>query len=247
MALQIRNTDSLSGIKVKINSIFKYIKLTQLADDTTLFLNSVLEVKIALQIIETFGKHSGLILNKNKTDAMFIGKLKNCSDFLCDINWPDGPIKSLGVFFGHNRLQCNELNLSSKIENCEKILIHWKKRNLTFFGKIQIIKTLLLLKFVYLAKSTVVPQEKINTLNKLFFKFLWNDKREKIKRSTLIGTKSKGGIEMFDVPSFFNSLKIKWITNLCNCKNANWTILPIYFLNIFGDNYLIFLYVYRQC
>ena len=168
MALRIINTDSLSGIKIKTNSIFKYIKLTQLADDTTLFLNSVLEIKIALQIIETFGKHSGLILNKNKTDAMFIGKLKNCTDFLCDINWPDGPIKSLGVFFGHNRLQCNELNWSSKIENCEKILINWKKRNLTFFGKIQIIKTLLLPKCVYLAQSTVVPLEKLNILNNLF-------------------------------------------------------------------------------
>ena len=94
-----------------------------------------------------------------------------------------------------------------------------------------------------MAQSTVVPLEKLNTLNKLFFNFLWNDKREKIKRNTLIGEKSKGGLEMCDVPSFFNSLKIKWITSLCNCKNANWTILPNYFLNIFGDNYLIF-YMY---
>ena len=66
-------------------------------------------------------------------------------------------------------------------------------------------------KFVYLVQSLVVPKHVIKTIDSLIYSFLWSGKREKIKRSTLIGDKSKGGIDMCDTASFFNSLKIKWI------------------------------------
>ena len=80
MAFNIRNNENIHGIKVTINNIVKNIKLTQLADDTTLFLSRKEEIGIALDIIETFGKHSWLILNRNKTEGLWIGKLKSCLD-----------------------------------------------------------------------------------------------------------------------------------------------------------------------
>ena len=95
-------------------------------------------------------------------------------------------------------------------------------------------------KFVYLVQSLKVPAQIIKTINTLIYKFLWHGKREKNKRTTLIGQKHLGGIDMLDTESFFRSLKIKFIKSLINEEEANWKLLPKYFLNDFGNNFLIF-------
>ena len=53
------------------------IKIYLLADDTTLFMSSKEEISFALNEIEIFGSLSGLMLNRNKTQGMWVGKLKN--------------------------------------------------------------------------------------------------------------------------------------------------------------------------
>ena len=97
MAFNIRNDNNLHGIKVKHKGQIKSIKITQLADDTTIFLGSKNEVMTALNIIENFGKHSGLMLNQGKTEGIYLGKLKNCTEQIGNINWEKKLLK-LWVF-----------------------------------------------------------------------------------------------------------------------------------------------------
>ena len=240
MALNIRNNTQINGISVKLSNSIKQLKITQLADDTTIFLGAKHEVETALQIIETFGKHSGLQLNRNKTKGLWIGKLKNCTDQIGQIHWSKNPIKALGVYFSLDNQKSLELNWGEKIKTCENIIRKWLKRNLTFFGKIKVIKTFIMSKFVYLAQSIVVPKHIIKHIDSLIYNFLWHGKREKIKRTTLIGQKEHGGIEMCDTYTFFNSLRLKWINNLTSKEEANWKILPNYFLQNFGEDFFIF-------
>ena len=240
MALNIRNNTLINGMAVKISNVQNNIKLTQLADDTTIFLGAKDEIEIALESIEIFGKHSGLKLNRNKTEGLWIGKLKTCNDQIGDIHWSKEPIKALGVYFGIDKQKCLELNWGDKLKSCENIIKVWLKHNLTFFGKIKIIKTFIMSKFVYLAQSIAQPKDFIKKIDSLIFNFLWHGKREKIKRTTLIGQKENGGIEMCDTQSFFDSLKIKWINALKNKEAANWKILPNFFLKCFGENFFIF-------
>jgi len=47
----------------------------------------------------------------------------------------------------------------------------------------------------------------IKEINKLFFKFLWNDKRDTIKRTAMIIVYPEGGLKMIDITSFNKSLK----------------------------------------
>ena len=145
-----------------------------------------------------------------KQKLLFIGKLKSCTEQLGNINWQQKPVKAQGVYFGTNKIECYNLNWNTKLENCENVVKNWTKRNLTFLGKIKIIKTLLLPKFVYLAQSSIIPQDIVKKIDSLIFNFLWHGKREKIKRTTLIGQTQHGGIEMCDTISFFKSLKLKW-------------------------------------
>jgi hypothetical protein len=49
-----------------------------------------------MNIIEEFGNLSGLKLNKNKTEEIWLGRLKHTKDKLYEnITWTNEPIKSL--------------------------------------------------------------------------------------------------------------------------------------------------------
>ena len=93
---------------------------------------------------------------------------------------------------------------------------------------------------MYLVQSIITQKYVIKNIDSLIFNFLWHGKGEKIKRTTLIGLKENGGLEMCDTYTFFNSLKSKWINVLTNKEIANWKVLPNYFLNNFGEDFFIF-------
>jgi hypothetical protein len=77
MALRIRNDKNIKGFQVKIDEINHGINISQLADDTTLFFNYKTEISLALNEIAIFGSFSGLIMNKDKTEGLWIRKLKH--------------------------------------------------------------------------------------------------------------------------------------------------------------------------
>lgn len=122
MALNIRNSNLITGIDVKSDDGNKSLKISQLADDTTLFLKAEPDILQALQTIEHFGDFSGLRLNKNKTEAMWIGRNKLNVQEVGNIKWPSKPIKALGIHFGHNKRECEQLNWQTKIDNCKRYL-----------------------------------------------------------------------------------------------------------------------------
>ena len=157
MAIKIRSCRNINGITIKYENNSS-AKITQLADDTTLFLKNKNEISYALSIIDEFGNYSGLKLNKMKTEGLWIGKSKNnVRTEECDIVISNSPIKALGVYFGHSQ-NIENLNWENKLLQCETLLTNWGKRNLTFYGKILVLKTLALPKFTYLFQNTTVPK-----------------------------------------------------------------------------------------
>ena len=89
------------------------------------------------------------------------------------------------------------------------ILKSWQHRKLTLLGKITVIKSLALSKLVHLLTSLPnLNQSKLHDLNTLFFNFIWGGKTERIKRNTLIGDISQGGLKMIHLKSFCWYLKI---------------------------------------
>ena len=72
LANKLRNNEDYEGIVIGGKSL----KVTQLADDTTVFLKNTEEVPMVLNIIDEFGNYSGLKLNRAKTQGLWIGKYK---------------------------------------------------------------------------------------------------------------------------------------------------------------------------
>ena len=80
-------------------------------------------------------------------------------------------------------------------------------------GRITVIKSLALSKLVYLFLCLPNPTLPVpKDINHLFYKFIWQDKPDKIKRDTLqqpfiIG----GGLGMVNIEQFLKSLKLTWL------------------------------------
>ena len=85
----------------------------------------------AIEAVNIFGKHSGLILNKTKTEAMWIGCNKPNNHDIGDIIWPNKPIKDLGIYFGTNSNECSDLNWTAKLKECNLLIRNWIKRKMS--------------------------------------------------------------------------------------------------------------------
>jgi hypothetical protein len=69
MALRLRENKNINGIKVKIDDKAHIIKISQLADDTTLFVSSKTDIALAMNEIEIFGS---LFLKISDIHPLFI-------------------------------------------------------------------------------------------------------------------------------------------------------------------------------
>ena len=159
--LQIRQDLQLKEFHFRCPS--KPIKIAQYADDCTLLLNSRDELCIAISILDDFGIISGLELNLSKCEGMWLGRSKgrqkNCKLF--GIRWPK-QLRCLGVYLGHSKEINTHMNWRSKTHKVQSILDSWSKRDLSLFGKIQIIKTFALSQFVLPATVLVVTPEQLS-------------------------------------------------------------------------------------
>ena len=95
-------------------------------------------------------------------------------------------------FFSHNQTDADELNFGAKIRDLEK------RRKLTLYGKINIVKTLGLSKLIFNASVLYIPHHYIEQISEMTFNFIWDGKPAKIKRKTLIGEKN-GSLKKFPI------------------------------------------------
>ena len=236
LANKIRQDPKIEGIKI----LEKEIKLSQFADDTNLFCADLEAVKEALKLVDEFGRLSGLILNVKKSKAMWLGKWgKNKSNPL-NLKWMRSPVRILGVHVSYNEKENNELNFHLKIRKMQTNLDIWRTRNLTLFGKVMIIKSLGLSQLVYSASTLNVPKDITSILKAKLFSFLWNNKKDKIKREGLYQDIHKGGLRMVDTEIMFKALKLAWIPRLLSPGNPKWRTVPDYYLKgVGGLNFLL--------
>jgi len=72
------------------------------------------------------------------------------------------------------------------------------------------------------------------------FKFLWRNKKDKIKISGLYQDTNKGGLRMTDIGLKLKSLKLAWIPRLLSAGKKNWCTVPDhYFRKMGGLNFLL--------
>jgi hypothetical protein len=121
----------------------------------------------------------------------------------------------------------SEKTFYRKVQLVKKLLNLWSYRDLTYIGKVTVIKTLALP--IPVQRLTVLPNPPYSVLNDIediFYKFLWNGKKDKIRRYVIISEYEEGGLKMTHIKSFYKALKMSWLHKLLDTFNHSpWKLL----------------------
>lgn len=208
LAIAVRNQENIHGIKI-CNS---ETKLLQFADDTTAILSDLDSARELFKLLNEFEKVSGLKLNVLKTEAMWIGSLQSCVDEPLGIQWKKC-IKFLGIFITYDVKLLVEKNFKQRLKKISNLINLWKSRNLSIYGKVNIIKAILLPKMIYPSSVLSTPQSVIKEFNSLVFKFLWNGP-DKVTRLSTYAPYETGGLKMIDFETMIRALRLSWLKRI---------------------------------
>ena len=213
---------------------------TVYADDLTVILNgSSASLQNCVQVFEDFYRLSGLKLNKGKSKCMWIGYRSQEKEFICNeigLSWTRGPLELLGLLIGsESQQEWIQRNYSNKIDKLQTSLNPWRKRGLTPYGRVHLIKTVALSQLTYC--WSVLPQpglDLIKRIEDIMFQFIWNKKRAKVKKDVMKGEYKEGGLKVPDILSIIKGLKIGWVKrylDLENCSQWKQVMKPVLNIN----------------
>ena len=199
----MRHAENITGLKLKS----KEIKISQLAGDTTLILESGESIKCVKDLLHIFELIARLETNMEKTQACMIGKHMKCFKNNYNLNWTDGSIYILGLHICKIEVENIKYNFKPRIKMIRAIFNMWKQRNLYLKGKVIVINSLAASLLVYPCTALDTPE---NIIKEIFCEFLWNGKVNKIARHIMIKQIEQGGLKLIDMTSKIKSLKMKW-------------------------------------
>ena len=136
--------------------------------------------------------------------------------------------------------------ITKKINEIKKLYRIWSKRQLTPLGRVAVLKSLILSKLIYLWLLLPNPPDNlIHDIQMSIFKFVWNDKIDRINRKSAVRSVQDGGLGVPDIKVYMNALKLTWIKKLATSKHPWKFLLQHSFLkNIHNFNQKNFNYNY---
>ena len=237
LAAKIIQDSNIKGLKP--NNEISSIKISQYADDTTFFLRDEQDLTKVLNTLNEFSIFSFLKLNLSKSFAMSTNRSAAERE--------EGPvkfldeIKILGIYFSNSKSAAEiETNWNPKIDTVTRLLSKWSNRDLSIIGKIHLVKTFGLSQFIFLMQSIELPRHVLDTINRIFFRFIWRKKFtnkkawEKIKRSVLCNSKFNGGLNMVDIVKMQSSILLSWAEALISKNHHKWSKIALLFFRNLG-------------
>ena len=203
------------------------VKQCLFADDSTYFLKDANAFKELVKTIEIFSKFSSLKVNYNyqKSEAAWLGIEKNSKETPHKCQWVNlmkETVKILGIHFTYNKDLLQKLNLSRVKNHFNTVLNLWKNKNLTIYGRTEVVKTLALSKLLYVT-NFIIPTEKfIDEVKSILTNFIWNGRKPKIKYKALISNINEGGINLKDFSSRITTQNIMWCKRMLLNTEQPW-------------------------
>ena len=121
-------------------------------------------------------------------------------------------------------------------------------QGLSLYGKITVIKSLIIPKFVNIASLLSIPKGVIQELNRSIFKFLWKGVVN-VTRLTTINDYQRSGLKMIDPETMVKLLRLSWLKRIFSENNGTWKMYLRHQLkNVGGLSFLISLQLrYKRC
>ena len=148
------------------------------------------------------------------------------------MNLNENAIKILGINFTYNPELTVKLNFENKVTQFGTLLNLWKSRNLTIYGRCQVLKSLAMPKYTLYMYCPPPPQKKHVILNvkRKILEFIWNTKRPKVKYQILIKDYDNGGIKLPDIELSLQTQRVLWAKILLTGDDNVFKLTPRLYL-----------------
>ena len=218
------------------------IKLGLFADDLTGFVRNNHALTQFLDVVERFGKCSGLKLNEEKTEMLLLGNCAQTTALNCIKSQSDTvfkkSVKILGVHFTYDKRLKKKLNFEELINAIKQKLRIWRWRDLTIIGRIQIVKTFIIPIFLYRASLLCFDKEFLKNLNTIIYDFIWKGK-DNVKRSAIVNDIENGGLKAQHLETIIETQKILCSKKLANDQAASWKTILLNYLQPVGGKMIL--------
>ena len=180
-------------------------------------------------ILEWFRKVSGLAINIDKTNVVKTGLLRDrsvpCEGYF-GLKWVTD-FEILGIKYRINHMDIiTDDNISYKITDIRKLTGNWNTKQLTTYGKVAIIKCLLMSTITHILLSRPSPpQQAITQLEVLVASFLLGNKPSKFRKEIVEDNTDDGGLKLHNSKYFDAALKIGWLKRYLK-TDSKWKCLP---------------------
>ncbi len=91
----------------------------------------------------------------------------------------------------------------------------------------------------YTAQSLFVDKSTCKTINDVLIQFLWKNKTHYIRKSVILNSYNKGGLNFINFDSLNNTFKINWLKQYLSKPTSIWNAFPQLIFSRFGG--LLFL------
>ena len=182
LAIAIRQNQEIRGISIENEET----KILQYADDTTAVLSDISSAEQLFELLNFFKDISGFKINCKKTDGMWIGSTKENNTKPLGIKWPNEPIKALGVNYTYDVKLLREKNFIERLDSIKKLINIWSSIGLSIYGKLTIIKSFLIPRFVYICALLPTPKRSVEAVKSVIIQILMERYRQ---RKTCVGDK----------------------------------------------------------
>ena len=149
--------------------------------------------------------------------------------------WSKTNVKTLGVHHGYeiddSRIWKDKID---KIKSCIQI---WKSRGLTFYGKVLVIKSLILSVISFEIEARGIPLNYKKEINTIIWKFVWDNKIEQVGRAICKLSLDKGGLNMIDTDELLETIEIKTIYRIIHDTDKTWNVIAKYYLKYYDVQY----------
>ena len=135
----VKRSKEIDGIQIDPNIS---IKITQYADDKTVFVKDVRSVQRLFDLLQQFETCSGLRVNQSKSEILWLGSLHQRKDAILILKLRDEPVYALGVYFSYDKELATKRNFFEKLPKFKKTLNIWSSPDISIYGRVNIVKTL---------------------------------------------------------------------------------------------------------
>lgn len=217
LAESIRQNRNIKGIKDEgglehKTSLFADDLLTYISEPST-------SIPALLDNMKEYGEISGYLTNEAKSIAMMLsghcpGGLKDKVHF----KWTEKGFRYLGIIITPGTPQLFEANYGKLMTEIKNDLARWEILPLNLLGRVEAVRMNILPRLLFLFQSLpiVVSGAFLKKLDKIISRFLWQNKKARVKYKMLLGKKEKGGLNLPNLRNYHWAAQLRalimWIT-----------------------------------